>query len=318
MKIGIANSLNLEKRTGIEEYVYRILQHLPKIDEYRNHQFFLYNHENLKWPFKKFWTQIRLSWEMRKNPVDVLFVPAHSFPFFSQKLVITIHGLEYENAPKAYSWFERLKLRFLTKRNAKKADRIIVPSQSVKNNLIKFYRINPEKIFVIHHGIESQSSKLQTQNSSKYILYIGGIHKRKNIEGLKKAYEILKNKYKIQHELILAGIDRYVSEEEKWKLLENADVFVYPSLCEGFGFPPLEAQSMGIPVVSSNVSAMPETLKDSALLVDPYNPEEIAEAIYRILSDKNLRAELIKRGRENTKRFSWPNCAKETLKIIIS
>jgi len=117
--------------------------------------------------------------------------------------------------------------------------------------------------------------------------------------------------------LILGGVNKYISEEEKWNLLKNADVFVYPSLCEGFGFPPLEAQCMGVPVVSSNVSAMPETLRDSALLVNPSNPEEIAEAIYKVLNDEQLKNELIKRGQENVKRFSWPKCAKETLKVII-
>jgi len=315
MRIGIANSLNLEKRTGVEEYVYQILKHLPLIDDYRNHQFFLYNHENLKWPYKFFWTQIRLSWELLKNPVDVLFVPAHTFPSIHPRLVVTIHGLEYENVPKMYSWFEKMKLRFFTKRNAKYAEKIIVPSQSVKNDLIKFYKISPEKILVVHHGIEKALSMPKTRQMDKnYILYLGGTHKRKNIEGLKKAYEILKNKYKIKHELVL--VDKYISQEEKWKLLKNADIMVYPSFCEGFGFPPLEAQSVGVPVISSNVSAMPEILGDSALLVNPYNPEEISEAIYKVLSNEQLRNALIKKGQENVKRFSWPKCAEETLKVI--
>jgi glycosyltransferase involved in cell wall biosynthesis len=217
-----------------------------------------------------------------------------------------------------YSWFQRLKLRFFTKRNAKHAEKIIVPSQSVKNDLIKFYKVNPDKIFVIFHGVETQNSELKTQNSSKYILYIGGTHKRKNIEGLKRAYEILKNKHKVKHELILAGVDKYISEEEKWQLLRNADVLIYPSFCEGFGFPPLEAQSVGVPIISSNVSAMPEILGDSALLVNPHNPEEISKAIYKVLNNEQLRNELIKKGQENVKRFSWPKCAKETLKVITS
>jgi len=208
MRIGIANSLNLEKRTGVEEYVYQILKHLPLVDDNKNHQLFLlapfisnevrnfagYTPNVLKWPFKKFWTQIRLSWEMLKNPVDVLFVPAHTFPFFSPKLVITIHGLEYENVPKMYSWFQRLKLKFFTKRNAKNAEKIIVPSQSVKDDLIKFYpaifkKGGTSKIFVIHHGISSESGVMSNEqkNNKPYILYLGGKHKRKNIDGLKKA-----------------------------------------------------------------------------------------------------------------------------------
>lgn len=330
MKIGIVNSLSLKKRTGVEEYIYQLLKHLPMVDEYRNHQFFLFTPfisnearnvsglapKILKWPFKFFWTQIRLSWELLKNPVDVLFIPAHTFPFFTKKLVITIHGLEYENVPQAYSWWQRKKSRFITKRNARIADKIIVPSQSVKGDLIKFYKIKPEKIFIVYHGIEVRSSRFEVRGSRKYILYLGGYHKRKNVEGLKKAYEILKNKYGIKHELILAGVDKHVSEDEKWELLRNADVFVYPSLCEGFGFPPLEAQSVNVPVVSSNVSAIPEVLGNSALLVNSRSSEEITEAIFKILSDKNLRNELVKRGRENVKRFSWFRCTKETIKII--
>ena len=152
--------------------------------------------------------------------------------------------------------------------------------------------------------------------AGKYILYLGSGHKRKNVEGLKKAYKILKENYKISHNLILAGVDKYVGDNEKWDLFKNADVFVFPSFYEGFGFPVLEAQSVDVPVVASNTSSLPETLRDSALLVDPNNSEEIAEAIYSILNSEKLRNKLIKKGRENIKRFSWQNCAQETLKII--
>lgn len=147
---------------------------------------------------------------------------------------------------------------------------------------------------------------------SKYILYLGSNHKRKNIEGLKRAYEILKKK--IPHKLVLAGTDGYV--DDKWDLLKNADVFVFPSFYEGFGFPVLEAQKAGAPVVASN--RLSEILGDSALLVDPCRPEEIAEAIYKVISNPELKQELIKKGQENTKRFSWSKCAEETLKIITS
>lgn len=153
MKIGIQVSSNLEKRTGVEEYVYQLLKHLPMVDDYKNHQFFLYSRKNLKWPFKWGWTQIRLSLKMLKDKPDVLFVPAHTFPLIHPKLVVTIQGLEFEAVPKMYSFWQRMKLRLLTKRNAKKAEKIIVPSEYTKNDLIKFYKINPNKIFVIHHGV---------------------------------------------------------------------------------------------------------------------------------------------------------------------
>ena len=166
-----------------------------------------------------------------------------------------------------------------------------------------------------------------------YILYLGSGHKRKNVGGLIKAFEILKEKHKIFHKLILAGPDvgsptshmrgrtsviftNHVDEKKKWELLKNADIFVFPSFYEGFGFPVLEAQKTGTAVVASNTGALPETLEDSALLVNPKDPSQIAKGIYKLLSNEKFKKELIEKGYENTKRFSWPKCAEETLKII--
>jgi glycosyltransferase involved in cell wall biosynthesis len=331
MKIGIQVSSDLRKRTGVEEYVYQLLKHLPNVDDSKNHQLFLlapfisnevrniagYMSKNLKWPFKKGWTQLRLSWEMLKNKPDILFIPAHTFPIIHPKLIITIHGLEYEHLPKAYSFWQRKILRYLTKRNAKKAQKIIVPSGSTKKDLVSFYRIDPGKIFVIRHGV-SKGKKQETRNKGqgKYILYLGTGHKRKNVDGLKKAFKILKQRHNIPHELILGGVEKHVAGDEKWQLLRNADVFVFPSFYEGFGFPVLEAQAAGVPVVASNVSSLLEILGNSALLINPHEPEEIAEAVYKIIKNPDLKKDLIKKGQENIKRFSWPECAKKTLKVI--
>ena len=322
MRIGIQISSKLKKRTGVEEYVYQLLKHLPEVDDYKNHQFFILSRENLKWPFKWGWTQIRLSWEMLKNKIDVLFIPAHTFPIIHpKKMVIAIQGLEFERSSESYSWWQKLKSRYLTKRNAKKADKIIVPSECTKRDLIELYKINPDKIFVVHHGVEkvkSQKSKIKSCSIKfkNYILYLGSGHKRKNVQGLIEAYEILKEKYKIPHQLITAGNNNYVNEDEKWQLLKNADVFVYPSFYEGFGLPVLEAQLVGVPIVASNTGSLPEILGESALLVNPNNPNEIAEAIYRIINNSDLRQNLIAKGCENVKKFSWQKCVQQTLKII--
>lgn len=154
MKVGIQVSSDLKKRTGVEKYIYQLLKYLPEVDGYKNHQFFLLAPETLKWPFKWGWTQIRLSLAMLKNHPDVLFIPVHTFPVIHpEKIVVTIQGLEFERVPECYSLWQRKKLRFLTKRNAKKAEKIIVPSECTKRDLIKFYNINPKKIFVIYHGV---------------------------------------------------------------------------------------------------------------------------------------------------------------------
>ena len=256
---------------------------------------------------------------MIKNKPDILFILAHTFPIIHpKKLIIVIQGLEFEQIPEAYSFWQKKKLRYLTKRNAKKANKIIVPSQATKKDLIKIYKINPNKIFVIYHGV----SKLKVQGIKRkvqtrpYILYLGSKNKRKNIENLKSAYKILKNRYNIKHKLILAGTNKYINENKKWQLLKNADVFVFLSLYEGFGFPVLEAQVAKVPVVASNISSLPEILGNSALLVNPKNPLEIASTIYKIIKDPELKHELIKKGLKNIKKFSWQKCARETLKVI--
>ncbi|HUT96280.1 MAG TPA: glycosyltransferase family 1 protein [Candidatus Paceibacterota bacterium] len=344
MKIGIAVNISLERRTGVEEYVYNLLMNFPMLEESKEHRILIYSPNNLKWSFKKLWTQIRLSWEMFKNPPDVLFVPAHTFPLIHPKLVITIQGLEFEKLPKMYPFFKRLFLRWMTKRNIKKADRIIVPSQNTKDDLIKFYHADTNKIFVIHHGIGNPEVALdatqtafdiaQTNKFIPYLLCLGRGDQRKNIQGLIKAFKILKQDHQIPHKLILAGPNigykiyknlkddvictGYVDDNKKWSLLKNADVFIFPSFCEGFGIPVLEAQKVGTPVVAASTSSFPEILGDSALLVNPYHPTEIAEAIHKIIRNQNFSDELIKRGYENVQRFSWLKCAKETLEIIIN
>jgi len=368
MKVAISINIPLERRTGVEEYIYRLLCNLSTIDGFKNHQFFIltpqitetlkeiaeksktnnneYVLKQLNWPFKKFWTIIRLGWEMYKNEYDILFVPAHIYPYLRKKtkLIVTIQGLEFEKLPRMYSFFKRTLLRWITKRNAKKANKIIVPSQSTKNDLIKFYQIDANKIFIVYHGVSDPPSRLgdtylPAHNSdNKYILYLGRGDRRKNIKGLIRAFNTLKQNYQIPHRLILVGPNigydipnslkdeivctGYVNDERKWSLLKNADIFVFPSFYEGFGIPILEAQKIGTPVVCSSTSSMPEIVygptnsEPSAILINPYKPSEIAEGIHKIIRNQAFSDELVKRGYENVQRFSWPKCAKETLDII--
>jgi len=307
----------------------------------------------LRWPLPFFWTQIRLAWEMFFNPPDALFIPAHVLPFFSPKnSTVAVHGLEYEYLPKCYSFWRRRYLRQTTKSAARRAKKIIAVSESTKNDLIKLYGVNKGKIEVAHHGISFLNvilAKAGIQDSGfrlkagmtinkSYLLYLGRIETKKNIQGILEAYKILKEKYKIPHTLVLAGAPGfgykklkpvihdskfmiqelgYVSEDEKQQLLSGADVFLFPSLYEGFGLPILEAQAFGAPVVASFVSSMPEVAGDGALFVNPRNPKQIAEAVFRIIDEPALRDRLIESGRKNIGRFSWEICAKKTLDILV-
>ncbi len=207
----------------------------------------------------------------------------------------------------------------------------------------------------IGEEFKTQNSKLKTQNHilkvktikkkynlpEKFILYFGTIEPRKNIIGLIKAFEQLKlaNLYKSDLKLVIAGSPGWLyqdvfktAQESKYKndiiftgfiedkdkpyLYNLAEVFVYPSFFEGFGFPPLEAMACGLPVITSNTSSFPEIVGDSAIMVDPYKIDEISFALKEVLTDKNLREELIKRGLKQVKKFSWQSCAQQTLKTL--
>lgn len=353
MKIGIDGSRAfLPERTGIEEYSYQVIKHLR--DSLHGNTVYLYIRFGQKVDFDlpehwrvrelwlpRFWTQIRLSLELFFHPVDVLFIPAHTVPFLHpQKTIVTIHGLEYEFCPGAYSLLDRWYMRLSIRYSCFSADRIIAVSENTKKDLMTLYHVPERNIQVIHEGYEqyaqspipnshsiSNENIAQLRNEGEYILFIGRLEERKNVTRIIEAFGILKEKYQIPHRLILAGKpgygydhitypDRvvelgYVSEEEKWKLLRGANVFVFPSLYEGFGIPVLEAQSVGVPVVTANTSSLPEVGGDGAVYVDPLNVESIAEGIWKVLSNEIFRDDIIEKGSRNRERFSWAQCAKK-------
>lgn len=145
-----------------------------------------------------------------------------------------------------------------------------------------------------------------------YILYIGNDYPHKNLERLKLAFEKIK-KDGLDCELIL--VTNFVSEQKLENLYGNASLFVFPSLYEGFGLPPLEAMKRGVPIVSSNATCLPEILGDAALYFNPLDIDDIAEKIKKVLADNNLREQLIQKGFAQVKKYSWKKMAEETLKL---
>lgn len=190
-------------------------------------------------------------------------------------------------------------------------------------------------------GSTTLSSIPHLLHSNPYLLFIGRIETRKNVGRIIEAFEIFKKKCGTEHKLVLVGKPGYgyeeiancklqvanssdvielgyVGEEGKWELLRNAAGFLFPSLYEGFGLPVLEAQAMGIPVLTSNVSSLPEVAGDSAILVDPRSVDDIARGIEKIALDSNFRSAIIENGRESAKRFSWEKCSKEVSEILLN
>ncbi|HRY52606.1 MAG TPA: glycosyltransferase family 1 protein [Candidatus Portnoybacteria bacterium] len=362
MIIGInATAAIKQPRTGVEEYTYQLIKHLTMLPEAGEHRFLLYlpaealakaglpvfdfplppNFEIkiLRWPLPFLWTQARLAWEMLFRPPEALFIPVHILPFGApKKSIVAIHGLEYEYFPEYYSWLRKLYLRWSTKRAAGRARNIIAISENTKNDLVKLYGCAKEKIKVVHHGIGFKTKSKADTVIGPYVLYLGRLETKKNVQGILAAYKIFKEEYGMPHELILAGSPGYgyeslkpqikslpgakelgyVDEDEKWQLLAGAAIFLYPSFYEGFGLPLLEAQAAGAPVITSFGSCLPEIAGEGALFINPQNPAQIAEAVKQIIDDKPLRDKLRQSGFENVKRFSWEECARETLKSIIS
>jgi len=232
-------------------------------------------------------------------------------------------------------------------------DLIITISESSKNDIIKYLHVPPDNIYVTPLASRYYPNYLSPETreqlklsvnydfSKLYILFVSTIEPRKNIKTIISAYNSLKQKYKIEHQLVLIGQKgwhhqpifaaieaspwksqihhlNYLSDELVALFYSQADVFVYPSHYEGFGLPVLEAMTLGAPVITSNTSSLPEVAGDAALFVNPDNPIDLVDAILQIISDSNLRRELIEKGQERAKLFSWERTARETLKAYKS
>lgn len=291
----------------------------------------------------RLWTQVRLSLEMLFHRPDVLFVPAHTVPLIHpSETVVTIHGLEYEYSPESYAWYERLYMRWSIRFSVHSASQIIAVSENTKIDLINLYQVPAKKIVVIYEGIGTIHQEPQSQPllpNFPFFLFIGRLEERKNVRRIIEAFEYFKERTKLSHKLLLAGKPGfgyeyiqfqisnskfqkeirelgYVTEEEKWRLLKQAEVFVFPSLYEGFGLPVLEAQSVGTPVITSDTSSLPEVAGDGAILVDARKFREIGRALVALVTDHRRRAGIIDKATRNADRFSWARCAREVAKLL--
>ncbi|WP_414514522.1 glycosyltransferase family 4 protein [Nostoc sp. PCC 9305] len=228
-------------------------------------------------------------------------------------------------------------------------DLVLTISESSKKDIIEYLKVDPEKVYVTplasryypnylsEEITESLKKQANYDFSKPYLLFVSTIEPRKNINAIITAFNFLKEKYKIEHQLILIGKKGWnyepifaAIENSPWKnqihhldylsnelvalFYSKADIFVYPSYYEGFGLPVLEAMTLGAPVITSNTSSIPEVTGDAAILIDPKDSIQLAEAILKVISDSHLRQTLVNKGKERSQLFSWQKTAKETLK----
>lgn len=274
--------------------------------------------------------------------IDIFFTPSLGGPLFCKNSIEIIH--DCSTFPKDFenNFLRKLYHNFLIS-NAKYFDRkIITVSNFSKKELIEKFKVNPQKIEIIYPGVPSipkidrkfiQNTLKKFKINKPYFYTIGNESSRKNIQNIVGAFELVK-KYGLDYYLVITGIKNKnflktrekvrkaiiltgkISEKEKYSLYKRAQVFLFPSFYEGFGMPILEAQSVGIPVLTSTTSVLPEVAGKGALFCNPHDIREIAQGMERLANDENLRRELIIKGYDNIKRFSWERSAQKLIKFF--
>jgi glycosyltransferase involved in cell wall biosynthesis len=301
-------------------------------------------------PFPRLWTHLRLSWEMVRHRPDMLFVPAHVLPVIHpHKSLVTVHDVGFRYFPDAHLPLQRIYLNLSTRWNVKKATHIAADSSATREAIMREYNVPLEKISVVYPGYDSNLqpttdkrilSDMRSRYGIKgdYVLHIGRIHPRKNLARLFNAFVKLLSEYP-DLQLVLAGpvgwrtaslftkiqendlgdhvvFPGYVAEVDKSAIISGARILGYPSLYEGFGFPVLEAQACGTPVLTSSTSSLPEVAGDGALIVDPEDEDAISNGLKKLMTDDDLRVSCVEKGYQNLLRFSWDKTADRIKKII--
>lgn len=370
MKIGVDIRCLMEPQySGISEYTYNLLKNIFEIDS-QNQYILFYNSskqpsvpdfdypnvafKEYKFPNKLFNLSLRFLkiTEIDKliGGVDVFLIPNFLFLNLSKdcRKVVIVHDLSFEIYPEFFTPKKRLWHRLIgPKQMCQQADTIIAISANTKNDIVKIFGINSDKITVIYPGISnnffdeiSETKKVEVKKKynlpNNYIFYLGNLEPRKNVETLLKAFENIEDpnvhlvlagskawKYKNINKLYNASKIKnrikflgYVDSADKPALYNLAAVFVYPSIYEGFGLPPLEAAACGTPVISSFNSSLVEAVGDSGLLIDPNNYNELTQIINQLLKDKALQKTLSARGKINVQKFKWNKASQEILKLI--
>jgi len=274
---------------------------------------------------------------------DVWFVPNFRLAPLSPHapLVVTVHDLSFEHFPELFSvrrrvWHKMMRPQSLVER----ADRVIAVSEATKDDIVSLYGANEEKVAVIYSGVvglkSGQAGELAKYKIPlKYLLYLGTLEPRKNVSSIVRAFDEMADE--VEQDLVIAGesgwlmseleatlatmrhrrrvhLIGFVEEEDKTALYAAADLFVYPSLYEGFGFPPLEALLAGTPVITSYNSSLPEVVGDWATLIDPYDTAELALVMKELLNDLPEVTETMKQNIRD--KYSWDRAARQTLDII--
>lgn len=296
------------------------------------------------------WEQVALPYYSSRDKLDLFHYTDHALSVMQEvhPCIITVHDIAFIRFPHLFNRTRRIYKKFIFEKLINKADIIITPSNSTKKDIKRYCGIDDKKIRVVIYGVEKRfcpisKSKVEDYRSrnnlpSRMILSVGTLEPRKNIVTLIKAFAKLREKGLTDYKLVVAGSKGWlykeifheirtsglqeevlflgnVADEDLPKLYNCADLFVYPSLYEGFGLPPLEAMACGVPVITSNTSSLPEVVGEAGIMVDPTDTNSLCEKMCHVLEDSKLRSYMKNNGLERAKLFSWRKTAKQILKI---
>ncbi len=300
----------------------------------------------VKPPVRILWEQIVQPVALRRDGVDLLHALAFVAPLCSPcPSVITIYDLSFLRLPEGFKRLNHLYLSYFTRRSARQARRIIAISESTKRDVVRLLGVPGDRVDVVYCGVDARFRPLDEAQVAAFrrrrglpermILFLGTLEPRKNVGRLIEAYArmgderiglVIAGAKGWLYEEIFAQVEAlglsnrvlfpgYVPEEEKVLWYNAAELFVFPSLYEGFGLPPLEAMACGTPVITSNVSSLPEVVGAAGLTVDPQDVQALAAAMRRVLGDAELRRAMSEQGQQRARRFSWGRTARETVEV---
>lgn len=284
------------------------------------------------------WEQIELPRYLKKRNSPILLSFCSVAPLFYDNNIVAVHDITWLRYPETFSKSFRIVYGFLTPRLCNRAKNILTVSKFSLDEISNRFNIDKSKFTIVYNAVDEmfQPHICEELAKEKYFLAVSSVKKNKNFPVVIESFQLLQKKmpeaklYIIGDlkEKVFAGVSLdidsipnvkllgRVSDEELIRYYSNAQAFIFPSLYEGFGIPVLEAQACGCPVVSTNSSSLPEVLNDSALLCEPTDAQGFADKMVKIATSPDLRDDLIKRGYENVKRFSWEESAKRIAKLL--
>ena len=349
MRIGIDTQSTYGSKTGIGHYSFQLLSALRQVASTQDFvEFHLQKDLPMRTDQRLWWQQIALPFAAKSSRVDLLHVTGFDAPYWKPcPIVLTVHDLIGKLYPGYFPIVSRFYWSWWLPQSIRNANRIIAVSEHTKNDLLKFSDIQDEIVTVVYPGIDPTFRPFERVTSAKYfinkrqlpkrfILFVGTIEPRKGLDTLVTSFNKIASQTSydmvicgkkgwyveaLEKQIYHLGLDQrihftgYIPDNELPLLYNLATLFVFPSRYEGFGLPPLEAMACGLPVICSNAASLPEVVGDASVLIQPDDPEMLAQTIMTLLEDKTLQNSLRSKGFRRASQFTWVKSARQILEI---